>query len=182
MKVIGVVGLPASGKGEFSRVAREMGIPIVVMGDVIRNEVQAAGLPLTDQNLGGTATRLREEEGMDAIAKRCIPLIEALDAPLVLVDGIRGETEVRLFRARFPEFYLVGIDAPFSVRLGRLASRGRSDDFISEEELIRRDRREIGWGLGEALIHADYVLDNGDGLEKFADDARALLAELKGEA
>ena len=62
MKVIGVVGLPASGKGEFSRVAREMGIPIVVMGDVIRNEVQAAGLPLTDQNLGSTASRLREEE------------------------------------------------------------------------------------------------------------------------
>jgi dephospho-CoA kinase len=182
MKVIGVVGLPASGKGEFSQVAREMGIPIVVMGDVIRDEVQAAGLPLTDENLGGTASRLREEEGMDAIAKRCIPRIEALRAPLVLVDGIRGEAEVRLFRSRFPEFYLIGIDAPFSVRLARLASRGRSDDFVSEEELLRRDRREIGWGLGEALTHADYVLDNGDGLEQFAAEARALLAELKGEA
>jgi dephospho-CoA kinase len=182
MKVIGVVGLPASGKGEFSRVARELGIPIVVMGDVIRNEVQAAGLPPTDQNLGTTASRLRKEDGMDAIAKRCIPLIEALDAPLVLVDGIRGGAEVRLFRSRFPEFYVIGIDAPFNVRLERLSSRGRSDDFVSEEELVRRDRREIGWGLGEALAHADYVLDNSDGLEQFAADARVLLEELKGEA
>jgi dephospho-CoA kinase len=182
MKVIGVVGLPASGKGEFSRVAREMGIPIVVMGDVIRNEVQAAGHPLTDQNLGSTASRLREEEGMDAIAKRCVPLIEALDAPLVLVDGIRGEAEVMLFRARFPEFYVIGIDAPFRVRLERLRARGRSDDFVSPEELLRRDRREIGWGLGQALAHADYVLDNSDGLEPFAADVRAVLEELKGEA
>jgi dephospho-CoA kinase len=182
MKVIGVVGLPASGKGEFSRVAREMGIPIVVMGDVIRSVVEAAGLPLTDHNLGSTASRLREEEGMDAIAKRCIPVIEALDAPLVLVDGIRGEAEVVLFRSRFPEFYVIGIDAPFNVRLERLSARGRSDDFVSEDELVRRDRREIGWGLGQALAHADHVLDNSDGLEKFTDDSRALLEELKGEA
>ena len=182
MKVIGVVGLPASGKGEFSRVAREMGIPIVVMGDVIRSVVGAAGLPLTDQNLGSTASRLREEEGMDAIATRCIPVIEALDAPLVLVDGIRGEAEVVLFRSWFQEFYLIGIDAPFIIRLGRLSARGRSDDFVSEEELVQRDRREIGWGLGQALAHADLVLDNSDGLEKFAADARALLEELKGEA
>ena len=32
MKVIGVVGLPASGKGEFSRIAAGLGIPVVVMG------------------------------------------------------------------------------------------------------------------------------------------------------
>jgi len=32
LRVIGVVGLPASGKGEFSRIAREMGVPVVVMG------------------------------------------------------------------------------------------------------------------------------------------------------
>jgi dephospho-CoA kinase len=100
----------------------------------------------------------------------------------VLVDGIRGEAEVVFFRSRFPEFYVIGIDAPFNVRLERLSARGRSDDFVSEDELVRRDRREIGWGLGQALAHADHVLDNSDGLEKFTDDARALLEELKGEA
>jgi dephospho-CoA kinase len=40
MKVIGVVGLPASGKGEFSKIVKGMGIPVVVMGDVIRDAVK----------------------------------------------------------------------------------------------------------------------------------------------
>ena len=30
MKVIGVVGLPASGKGEFSKIAAARGIPVAV--------------------------------------------------------------------------------------------------------------------------------------------------------
>ena len=44
MKVIGVVGLPASGKGEFSKIASGMGIPVIVMGDMIRKAVSEAGL------------------------------------------------------------------------------------------------------------------------------------------
>ena len=44
MKVIGVVGLPASGKGEFSKIAAGMGIPVIVMGDMIRKAVSEAGL------------------------------------------------------------------------------------------------------------------------------------------
>ncbi len=45
MKVIGIVGMPASGKGEASRIARDLGIPVVVMGDAIRERVKEAGLP-----------------------------------------------------------------------------------------------------------------------------------------
>ncbi|HQC34822.1 MAG TPA: AAA family ATPase, partial [Methanoculleus sp.] len=45
MKVIGIVGMPASGKGEVSRIARDLGIPVVVMGDAIREKVKEAGLP-----------------------------------------------------------------------------------------------------------------------------------------
>ncbi|MDD1639593.1 MAG: AAA family ATPase, partial [Methanomicrobiales archaeon] len=68
MRVIGVVGLPASGKGEFSRIAREMGVPVVVMGDVIRRRAAEEGIPEDDSGLGGIGNRLREEHGMDAIA------------------------------------------------------------------------------------------------------------------
>ena len=97
MKVIGIVGMPASGKGEVSRIARELGIPVVVMGDVIRERVKAAGLPVTDENLGAMSGKLRSELGMDAIARITIPLIEAEAAPVVLVDGIRGITKWRRF-------------------------------------------------------------------------------------
>ncbi|HUU75279.1 MAG TPA: dephospho-CoA kinase [Methanoregulaceae archaeon] len=182
MKVIGVVGLPASGKGEFSRIAATTGIPIVVMGDVIRQAVEEAGLPVTDANLGATATKLRAEDGMAAIAKRCIPLIESLSSPVVLVDGIRGDAEVDIFRIHFPQFFLIGIDAPFSARLERLSIRGRSDDMARPEELQERDRREISWGLGRALSLADYTLYNEGTIEEFLQQSRELLKKIMGDS
>jgi dephospho-CoA kinase len=179
MKLIGVVGMPGSGKGEFSRVARDLGIPVVVMGDVIREEVLKAGLPATDRNLGETAGRLRKEEGMAAIAERTLPAIERQDAPLVLVDGIRGDAEVELFRHHVPEFYLIGVEAPFATRLARLAARGREDDGMTAEELVGRDRREISWGLGRALAGADYLICNDGTIDAFEAKVRALIAEIR---
>jgi len=38
MKIIAFVGMPASGKGEAATVAKELGYPVVNMGDVIREE------------------------------------------------------------------------------------------------------------------------------------------------
>lgn len=179
MRVIGVVGLPASGKGEFSRIARSLGIPVVVMGDVIREAVISSGLPVTDQNLGEMAGNLRKEGGMAVIAELCIPAIENTLSPIVLVDGIRGIAEVDLFRSRFPEFTLIGIDAPFDARLERLSSRGREDDQLGRDELTERDRREISWGLGRALASADYLILNESTVEAFAAQARALLDQIR---
>ena len=48
MKVIGFVGLPASGKTEAAKVAQELGIPIIRMGDVVREEVKRRGLDITE--------------------------------------------------------------------------------------------------------------------------------------
>jgi dephospho-CoA kinase len=178
MMVVGVVGLPASGKGEFSRVARELSIPVVVMGDVIRQAVLEAGMPLTDENLGAMGNRLREREGMDAIASRCVPRIEAQDSPVVVIDGIRGSAEVRLFRHHFPEFCLVAIHADFQTRLQRLRGRRRSDDVTLEEDLLQRDAREQAWGLSDALSEADYTIENEGELDPFQEKVRALLSRL----
>jgi dephospho-CoA kinase len=179
MKVIGIVGMPGSGKGEFSRIARSLEIPVIVMGDVIRQEALRQGLPGTDANLGEIAGRLREDRGMAAIAELTLPAIERGAAPLVVVDGIRGDAEVGLFREKFPGFLLIGIDAPFAARLSRLSSRGREDDGMTGEQLVLRDKREISWGLGRALTEADTVLCNDGTMEEFEEKVRDLLAEIR---
>ena len=181
MKVIGVVGLPASGKGEFSHIAGAMGIPVIVMGDRIREAVDAAGLVPTDTNLGATATRLRQERGMDAIGKLCVPVIRQQTAPLVLVDGIRGDAEVTLFRKEFPGFLLISIRSSFANRLSRVAARGRSDDFMTPGELRTRDARELGWGLGNALAQADRQIRNDGTLKEFSTAVRQLLDDIRSD-
>lgn len=180
MKVIGIVGMPASGKGEVSRIARELGIPVVVMGDTIRERVEEAGLPLTDANCGAIAGKLRGDLGMDAIARITIPRIEATGAPVVLVDGIRGDYEVTAFKERFPHFTLIGIDSSFETRYRRLTTRGRSDDSLTPKELRTRDERELGWGLGRALAQADCRIANEGSLEEFSAEVCTLLCRLGG--
>ncbi len=181
-RVIGVVGLPASGKGEFSRVAAELGIPVVVMGDVVRSAAAAAGLAFSDTNLGELAGRLRREQGMDIIARETVRAVREKSTPVVLVDGIRGDDEVGTFRAAFPDFVLVGIRADIGARLSRMAIRGRSDATLCSSDLEIRDERELSWGLGRALSLADYLLENNGTLGEFREAARALLLRLTEEA
>jgi Uncharacterized protein conserved in archaea len=176
MKVIAFVGMPGAGKSEASAVAREMGMPVVIMGDVLRDEVRGRGLPPTDENIGGVANQLRKDEGMDAIAKRCIPKIEALQARAVVIDGIRGIAEVETFKRAFGEnFTLVKIDAPFELRLERLRRRARSDDMGTADWLKQRDERELSWGMGKAIDVAEKSVVNLDPIEKFKEEIRSIL-------
>jgi dephospho-CoA kinase len=181
MKVIGVVGMPASGKGEFARIAGGRGIPVIVMGDMIRKAVNDAGLEPTDANFGTTATRLRAERGMDAIGQLCVPEVKRQRAPLVLIDGIRGDAEVNLFRREFSRFTLIRIDSSFENRLSRVAARGRSDDFKTAGELHNRDERELGWGLGNALKQADLRIENNGTLDDFSVAVHQLLDKIRSD-
>jgi len=175
MRVIGTVGLPGSGKGEFAAVADELGVPVVTMGDVIREECRRRGLDPADHH-GEVAQSLREEEGSLAIAERSIPMVrEALDdADTVLVDGLRSADELQRFRDAFgDEFTLVAVEAPFELRAERIDARGR--DNSARETLRERDERELGFGLGEALERADVRIENDDTLAAFREDVQEVL-------
>jgi predicted RNA binding protein with dsRBD fold (UPF0201 family)/dephospho-CoA kinase len=181
MRVIAFVGLPLSGKTTASKVAEEMGIPVVCMGDVVREEAKKRGLPLTDEVLGSIASELRQKEGLDAIAKRCIPIIreKGKEIGIVVVDGIRGIAEVETFKKAFgDDFILIAIEAPLEVRFQRALKRKRSDDVKSIEELKERDKRELSWNLGEAMKIANFTVENNSGLEEFKDKIRGILEEL----
>ncbi|MCU4717443.1 AAA family ATPase [Halapricum hydrolyticum] len=180
MRVIGTVGMPGSGKSEAAEVARVLDIPVVTMGDVIRQECRDRGLdPATHH--GEVAKALREENGPAAIAERSLPIIrEALaDSDTVVVDGIRSDVEVERFREAFGEdFELLSIEAPRKLRAERLDLRGR-DASVEEggESLEARDERELGFGMGEAMEMADCTMANTDSLEAFHDRIETLLTE-----
>ena len=180
MHVIGTVGLPGSGKGEAATVAREAGIPVVTMGDVVRQETADRGLDPTKDH-GTVAQALREENGPAAIAERSLPMIEdrLVDHDAVVIDGIRSDVEVDVFEERFGDaFTLVSIEAPFELRAERIDTRGRdagADD--GGESLERRDERERGFGMDDAMDRADVVVENTDSLESFHDRIEAIIHE-----
>lgn len=177
MKVIGVVGYPASGKGEFSQIAAGLGIPVVVMGDIIRRQVSAQGLALTDENIGATARKLREDFGMDAVAMLTAEEVGKQHTDVVVIDGIRGDAEVRYFRSVFPTFVLVAVEASFPVRLSRMQVRGRSDDTTTAESLKGRDEREESFGLAAAMTLAEVRLVNESTRDVYEAAVRKVLSE-----
>jgi len=179
MNVIGTVGLPGSGKGEAANVAEEAGIPVVVMGDVIRAECRRRGLDPAEHH-GRIAGALREEEGDDAIAARTLPRVREAaaesDGDTVLVDGLRSTVELERFREAFgDDFTLVAVRAPFELRAERLDDRGRDDSDADLEALRERDAREIDLGLGETMERADAEIDNTGTLAAFRARVREVL-------
>lgn len=179
MKIVGFVGMPGSGKSVAADVARKLNIPVVVMGDVIREEAARRDLDPTDKNLGAVGNDLRNKEGPDAIAARCLEKIRETEAPVVVVEGIRSKSEVDLFRRSSNGFSLIEVFVPDEVRLARIASRGRSDD-ANESDLAaavaNRDARELGWGMDEAIRAADLRIENSGGVEEFEGRVREVLA------
>ena len=175
MRVIGTVGMPGSGKGEFAEVARDRGIPVVTMGDVVRQACRDRGLDPAEHH-GEVARALREEDGPLAIAERSLPMIrERLDDhDTVVVDGLRSGDEAERFEAAFGDaFLLVAITAPAEVRAERLDLRGRDD--TESESIDERDERELGFGMGEAIDRADLTVENAGSLRAFRERAAAVL-------
>ena len=177
MRVIGTVGLPGSGKGEAAAVASEMDVPVVTMGDVIREACRDRGLDPAEHH-GEVARALRDEEGPAAIAERSLPMIEAAleDSDTVLVDGLRSDVELDQFRAAFGDtFRLVSVEAPFETRADRLLDRARDDTDLDRDALREREDRELGFGMDEVMDRADIVIENTDTLDAYRERIRAIL-------
>ena len=175
-RILAFVGMPASGKSEASSVLRDHGIMVINMGDVIREEVLRRGLEPSDVNTGGVGTDLREKEGKDAVARRCIPKIRDSGEEFIAIDGVRSVAEVKCFKEAFGEdFTLVSIDSPLKIRFERVLARKRNDDMQDIDALKARDERELGWGMGEAMAIADVVVTNNDTLEDFKKKITALV-------
>lgn len=178
-KILAFVGMPASGKSLAASILGESGIKVVNMGDAIREEVVRRGLEPTDTNVGGVGTDLRNKEGKDAVAKRCISKIQAADSDLLVVDGVRSLAEVNCFKKIFgSDFTLVAIEAPLDTRFARVQARKRSDDMSDIDALRVRDDRELGWGMGEAIAAADIAIMNAGTLDEF----RKKVLDMAGQA
>lgn len=181
MRVIAFTGMPGAGKSDAVAEARRRGLPIVVMGDFVRAEVRARGLAPTDENLGRTATEMRSRHGADVWAQRTADelLARHQSEPLVVIDGVRTLAEVETLRRRLGRaFYLVAIEAPLPDRARRLIARARSDAPLTLAGVEERDRREVGWGILEAMRGADERIKNEGTLEAFQGTVRGLFDRL----
>lgn len=175
MKLIVTVGMPGSGKDEIVEVAKSMGLAVLKMGDLVRDETKRRGLALNNQNVGRIASEERDRHGPGVWAQRALP---KLTETRMLVDGCRSDSEVTVFRHNFGDLFVLGIFASPETRFERMTSRSRSDDGGSLQEFYDRDRRELKWGIGAAFTLADGMLVNEGSIDEFRRAGRAMLEKI----
>ncbi len=169
--------MPGSGKDEFISVAKSSGFRDFHMGNTVRAYAKKNGIPSTDQEIGKFATAEREQNGMDVWARRTS--VEMGGAKLVIIDGVRNIEEVEFFKHNYPNFKIVAVFANRDDRYKRIVVRNRPDDVKTLDELIRRDNRELSWGIARVIALADFMVVNDSTLDEFYQRAAELLEKLK---
>ena len=179
-KVIGISGMPGAGKGVAANAARQLGLSVLVLGDVIREETERRGLEPTPKNVGAVMLQVREDEGAAAVARRLLPKIEASVSATVIVEGIRSLDELSELRSKY-EVVTVAIHASPGTRFRRLLSRNRSDDPRNRATFDERDIRELNVGLGQVIALADVVLVNEGSIETLQTAFKEALSKLNAQ-
>ena len=172
--------MPFSGKSEAVKIAKDKGIPVVRMGDVVWEEVKKRGLKLNDKNVGTTANEMRQKHGKNIWAKRTLEKIKTMD-PLgvLIIDGIRNVEEIGTFKNELGKnFVVIAITVSDEIRYQRAMNRGREDDSQDINLIKERDKRELGWGLGKVIDLADMKISNEAGIEDFGRKIKKTLDEI----
>ncbi|WP_298498603.1 nucleoside monophosphate kinase [uncultured Methanobrevibacter sp.] len=177
MQIMGITGMPGSGKSIVSDMATERGAIIVSMGDIIREEAKKRG-----ESTKETATNLRKEFGENIVSELTIEKIKKLEAEgnekPIIVEGIRSHHEVAMFKENFDNFIILSISANPQIRFERLLKRMREDDSKDYEGFAKRDNTELDFGMGHVISLSDKMIINESDLESFRQEINEYLEEI----
>lgn len=179
MKLIGITGMPGSGKSAITKLAEKYKIIVVSMGDVVRHETSKQGLTLNPENVGNTAVKLREIHGKEAIAVPCLNYINEKYKfeDFVIIEGIRSIYEVNYLKKN-AELDIIAIHSSPKTRFDRLAGRHREDDSNDWNTFVERDERELNFSIGNVISLADYMVVNEGNYMDFMNDLENTLKKI----
>ena len=178
LKIIIITGMPGAGKSEVANAFQNAGYPLVIMGDVIREETRNRGLEANPENTKKVMLELRELHGPGAVATRCLDGLCKQESDIVVIEGCRGIAEVDVFDDYAEEVMIVCVHAAPKIRFSRLQERNREDAPATWEIFRERDIREISVGLGGIVALSDIMLINEGTLDNIQNSSKELVAKL----
>lgn len=164
--IVALTGMPGAGKTTVANYLAQKGIPLLIMGDVVREAAQNDGLEPTSGNLAKLMIRLREKNGPEAIAHLIANKINTMknedkEFAVVIVDGIRSMAEIQVLK-RVGNVKLLAIHGSILTRYSHIRERARSDVPSNINEFDKRDRVEMEIGISDAIALADETISNND--------------------
>lgn len=161
-RALALVGMPGAGKSLCARHLEVKGFFQYRFGSIVVDEVARRGLPLTPEHERIVREEFRANEGMDAIARRALPILKAALARqnCIIIDGLYSWSEYKTLRADLGGDLLVAaIVSERALRYARLGQRAERP--LTPAEAERRDYLEIeNLEKGGPIALADYTLLN----------------------
>ncbi|MCL2509253.1 MAG: AAA family ATPase [Oscillospiraceae bacterium] len=169
--VLAAVGKNGTGKDFFLEyISKKYELPMVSIGDIVRELATNDGLELSRENLHKTSQKYMGQFGQTFFPEQIVKKIRESGAPVFLVSGIRPLSDVQFLKDAFgDEFVLVDIViSDDSVRYGRMLARGSERDGNSVEKLREFDEGEEKlFQTSETEKMADFVIKNDGTAEDF---------------
>ncbi len=183
MNLIIITGMPGSGKSELARImSEEYHIPVVVMGDVIRETIRSRGEMVTPERTREVMMELRRKDGPGAVAKRCLAAMQDKKMDTVVIEGCRSLAEVDVFREHAGRLTIICVHSSPATRFARLQSRGREDAPVDYKSFRDRDMAELAVGIGGVIALSDIMIVNEGSLDGLRQRAHEVVRSvLKGE-
>ncbi len=178
LKIIIITGMPGAGKSEVANAFHNANIPLIIMGDVIREESRNRGLEANPENTKKVMLELREIHGPGAIATRCLDGLCKHESDIIVIEGCRSIAEIDVFDDYAEEVIVVCVHASPKIRYSRLQERNREDAPSTWEVFRERDIREVSVGLGGVIALSDVMLINEGTIDMIRNSSKELVEKL----
>jgi len=166
-KLIAVVGMPGSGKGEVvTYLTSQFDYRLIYFGGTVINLLKDQGLEVNETNERSIREQLRQQHGMAAMAILNLPAIreKLAKGENVVIDGLYSWQEYLILRTEFPDMVELAVWAPPELRYQRLATRPERP--LTREQAISRDYAQLeNLHTGGPIAMADVMVCNDSTLD-----------------
>lgn len=194
LNIVGVAGLPRSGKDSLAELFIENGYYGVSLGDIVRNESRRRHSsepdPISVKNMTETANYLRRKKGADFALKEALDLFGQAQKTQsykgLAVFSVRAPVEADFIIEQGGR--LIWVEASDEVRYQRsISARRQGEADQSLEEMLEHERLQEAPQPGlpsDAQMNTGYVrkcatiiiINDGNDLDAFRQEARHLIS------
>lgn len=160
--VIGLVGLPAAGKGTAAAyLAKKYGAEKRRFSNALVDILNRLYKPVTRDNQIKLVEHLRALFGEQVLADVIVEDIRQSNLDMIVIDGLRMPADLETLRA-VPNFYLFAIKADIKIRFERARKRGEKpeESAMTFEEFEASHKRSTELPIPQLEAQADFTLDN----------------------
>ncbi|MBN1385751.1 AAA family ATPase [Candidatus Woesearchaeota archaeon] len=162
MKMLGIVGLPGSGRTTTAEYISDKGFSYIKLGKIIDDEVVRRGMKPTRESKARIRQEFIDQYGSAAYAVLNLPEIDRLreEGRDVVIDCLLSWSEYKFLKKRYMNLVLIGVFSPASTRYQRLSEAKN----LTHDQAKLKDKKMIEeFDMGGPIVMADVmVLNQGD--------------------